>query len=177
VNPDGPWQMNQDNPENSKGESLMKIRCSIVMLLFAISLSACSSPLEQYGMRGGRGQGYRLLPYQCSPPGNASCHSETVMGKITKIAVEKFAEDMEPGIALNVIAGDGNPVHVHVGPLWFMEKRESDFREGDSVTIEGVCYHQDGKHYLIAGKMTHKDHTLNLRDAQGRPYWEHNSAR
>lgn len=83
---------------------------------------------------------------------------------------------MEPGIAFTLIESDGNPVHVHVGPLWFMEKRESDFQVGDTVTIEGLCYHKGDKHYLVAAKMTHKDHTLNLRDAQGRPYWEDKSA-
>jgi hypothetical protein len=151
---------------------ILKIWCGIVMLLSMTFLSACSSPLEQYGMRGGRGQGFRLCPYQCSAPENVPCRSGTITGKITKISIEKFAEDMEPGIALNVIDGDGNQMHVHVGPLWFMEKRESDFQIGDTVTIQGLCYHKDGKHYLIAAKMTHKDHTLNLRDAQGRPDWE-----
>jgi len=150
----------------------MKISLWIVGFIGMAFLCACSSPLEQYGMRGGRGQGYRLCPYQCSAPEKAQCRSGTITGKITKIFVEKFAEDMESGIAFNVLEADGNQVHVHVGPLWFMEKRESDFQAGDTVTIEGLCYHKDGKHYLIAAKMTHKDHTLNLRDTQGRPYWE-----
>ncbi|MCK9376507.1 MAG: hypothetical protein M0P73_10190 [Syntrophobacterales bacterium] len=154
----------------------MKISLWIVGFLAMACVCACSSPLEQYGMRGGRGQGFRVCPYQCSAPANAQCRSAAITGKITKIVVEKFAEDMEPGIAFNVIEADGNQVHVHVGPLRFMEKRESDFKVGDTVTIEGLCYHRDGKHYLIAAKMTHNDHTLNLRDSQGRPYWEDNSA-
>jgi hypothetical protein len=158
-------------------DALMKNRCAILAFLSMTVLSACASPLEQYGMRGGRGQGYRLCPYQCSVPENVPCRSGTITGKITKISIEKFAEDMDPGIAFNVVGANGNPVHVHVGPLWFMEKRESDFKVGDRVTVSGVCYRQDGKHYLIAAKMTHNAHTLNLRDAQLRPYWEDNLAK
>jgi hypothetical protein len=55
-----------------------------------------------------------------------TCRSGTITGKITKIFIEKFAEDMEPGIAFTLLTADGNQVHVHVAPLWFMEKRESD---------------------------------------------------
>ncbi len=153
----------------------MKISLWIGVVLATACVCACSSPLEQYGMRGGRGQGFRLCPYQCSAPANASCRSGTITGKITEISIEKFAEDAEPGVAFKVMDGDSNPVHVHVGPLWFMEKRESDFKAGDTVTIQGLCYHQNGKHYLIAAQMTHNDHTLNLRDSQGRPCWEDNS--
>jgi hypothetical protein len=150
----------------------MTIRCCLVVFLAMTFFSSCSGPLEQYGIRGGKGQGYRLSPYQCSAPETAHCGSETITGKIIKVFIEKIADDMEPGIAFDVIGSDGNRVHVHVGPLWFMEKRESDFKIGDTVSIEGVCYHQDGRHYLIAAKMTHKNHTLNLRDARGIPYWD-----
>ena len=154
----------------------MKISLWMVLFLTMVFLCACSSSLHKYGRMGGRGQGFRLSPYQCSVPENASCCSGAVTGKITKIIVEKFAEDLEPGIAFNVMTGNGNQMHVHMGPLWFMEKRESDFREGDTLTIKGLCHHQGGKQYLISTKMTHKDHTLNLRDSQGRPSWEHNFA-
>ncbi|MDD2903217.1 MAG: hypothetical protein PHU44_12360 [Syntrophales bacterium] len=154
----------------------MKTSLWIVILVALTSLWACSSPLEHYGRVGGRGQGFRVCPYECSAPKNFTCRSGTITGKITKISIEQFAEDMEPGIAFTILTGDGNQAHVHVGPLWFMEKRESDFQEGDTVTIEGLCYHKNDRQYLIAVKMTHKDHTLNLRDSQGRPYWGDNPA-
>ena len=154
----------------------MKNSLWISVLVALACLSACSSPLEHYGRVGGRGQGFRVCPYECSAPKNTTCRAGTITGKITKIAVEKFAEDMEPGIAFTILTKDGSHTHVHVGPLWFMEKRESDFKEGDTVTIEGLCYHQGGQQYLIATQMTHKNHTLKLRDSQGRPYWENNPA-
>jgi len=151
---------------------------SVILAFLSITvLIACSHPLQQYGVRGGRGHGYRLCPYQCPVPESVSCRPGTITGKITNISIEKFAEDMEPGIGFNVMEADGNPVHVHVGPLWFLEQRESDFQLGDMVTIEGLCYHKAGKQYLVAAKMTHNAHTLKLRDAQGRPYWEDNLAR
>jgi hypothetical protein len=154
----------------------MKIQCTIAGIIFMTLFSACSGPLEEYGMRGGKGQGFRLAPYQCTVPENVACRSGSITGKITRVSIEKFSEDMEPGIAFNLIDHDGNPMHVHVGPLRFMEKEESDFKVGEKVTIEGSCYHQSGKHYIIAARMSHKNHTINLRDPQGRPYWENTTA-
>ncbi len=147
----------------------MKAYAWIIVVIWLACVCACSSSLEQYGRMGGRGQGFRLQPYKCSAPASLPCPPGITTGKITRIAVENFAEDPEPGIALDMISCDGEPVHVHVSPLQFMEKRESDFRPGDTVTLQGVCYHQGDMHYLIATKMTHKDHTVDLCNPARRP--------
>jgi len=148
---------------------------SLVML--SGFLIACSGSLQehgylqQYGYRGGRGQGFRLYPYRVSQEVHA-CVSGKISGRITRLRVETFSLDMEPGLAVDVQTPDRGLVHVHLGPLWFLERQEADLKPGDEVTIQGFCYKVAGEERLIAGEVKHKDHTLVLRDPQGHPYWE-----
>lgn len=148
---------------------------SIVILLGF--LMACSgslkeqSYLQQYGSKGGKGQGYRMLPYRVSHEVHA-CVQEKINGRITRLQAETFSLDMEPGLGMDVQTPDMGLVHVHLGPLWFLDRRETDLKPGDEVAIQVFCYTSEGQERLLAGEITHKDHTLKLRDPQGTPYWE-----
>ena len=147
------------------------------LVFLACFLAACSIPLQeqdylhQYGYKGGRGQGYRMLPYQVAQEVH-TCAPGKISGRITRLRVESFSSDMEPGLAVEVQTPDRGLVHVHLGPLWFLERQEADLKPGDEVTIQGFCYKLAGQERLLAGEVAHKDHTLKLRDAQGTPYWE-----
>ncbi|MHC1744268.1 MAG: hypothetical protein AB9873_14700 [Syntrophobacteraceae bacterium] len=101
-----------------------------------------------------------------------TCIMGKINGRITDLRVETFSADMEPGLALEVQTQDRGLVHVHLGPLWFLERQEADLKPGDDVLIQGFCYELAGRQRLLAGELTHKDHTLRLRDLQGIPYWE-----
>ncbi len=146
-------------------------------LTMAFILAACSAPLQEhsylqeYGYQGGRGQGFRMLPYRVSQEVHA-CVTGKISGNIARLRVETFSQDMEPGLAMDVQTPDKGLVHVHLGPLWFLERQEADLKPGDEVTIQGFCYKLAGQERLLAGEVTHKDHTLRLRDTQGNPYWE-----
>ena len=129
------------------------------------------SYLQQYGYRGGRGQGYRMQPYRVAQEIH-SCIKGKIDGRITRLRAETFSLDMEPGLAMDVQTPDRGLVHVHLGPLWFLERQETDLKSGDEVTIQAFCYKLEGQERLLAGKIKHKDHTLVLRDPQGHPYWE-----
>ena len=147
------------------------------LVILAGCLMACSAPLQehsylqQYGYRGGRGQGFRLYPYRVSQEVHA-CVPGKISGRIARLRVETFSLDMEPGLAMEVQTPDRGLVHVHLGPLWFLERQETDLKPGDEVTVQGFCYKLAGQERLLAGEVTHKDHTLVLRDPQGTPYWE-----
>ena len=150
--------------------------------LFSIVLLGCfvmacngslkeQSYLQQYGYQGGRGQGYRMQPYQVAQEVH-SCIKGKINGRIICLRVESFSLDMEPGLAMDVQTPDRGLVHVHSGPLWFLERQETDLKPGDEVTIQAFCYKLEGQERLLAGEIKHKDHTLVLRDLQGTPYWE-----
>jgi len=147
------------------------------LIILAGFLMACTSPLQEhgylqeYGSVGGRGQGFRLLPYRCPQEVNA-CVAGKISGRIMRLRVVTFSLDMDPGLALDVQTPDRGLVHVHLGPLWFLERQDPDLKPGDEVTIQGFCYKLAGQERLLAGEVVYQDHTLRLRDAQGNPYWE-----
>jgi len=149
----------------------------LIMVVLLGLLMACSgtlheqSYLQKYSYKGGRSQGFRNTPYQVSQEDHA-CVSGKISGRITRLRVESLSPDIEPGLAVDVQTPDRGLVHVHLGPLWFLEKREADLKPGDEVTIQGFCYNLAGKERLLASEVTHKDHSLSLRDPQGIPYWE-----
>lgn len=122
---------------------------------------------------GGRGQGFRPCPY--SPyicPMKDTCKPGAISGKVVKVITENLEEGMHPGMAVMVHTTDQGDVHVHLGPVWFLERQDFELQPGDEVSAQGVCESAEGKHRLIAYELTKGDHTLHLRDAQGQPNWE-----
>jgi hypothetical protein len=155
----------------------MKHRWLLITVVLLSFLMACSgtlheqSYLQKYSYKGGRGQGFSTHPYRVSQEGH-SCFFGEVSGRITRLRVETFSPDIEPGLAVDVQAPDRGLVHVHLGPLWFLEKREADLKPGDEVTIKAFCYKLAGKERLLAAEVKHRGHTIELCDPKGIPYWE-----
>jgi hypothetical protein len=139
-----------------------------IIVLLGCFLMACNGYLGQYGSAGGRG---RKLPYHVSHEVH-TCVQGKISGHITRLKPETFSLDMEPGLAMEVQTPDQGLVHIHLGPLWFLERQEHDLKPGDEVTIQVFCYTLAGKERLLAGEVKHKDHTIVLRDPQGQPYWD-----
>ena len=117
----------------------------ISIVLLSGFLVACSTPLQdrsylqEYGYRGGKCQGFRLAPYQVSREVHA-CMTGKISGRITYLRVETFSPDVEPRLAMDVQTIGLGLVHVHLGPLWFIERQETDLKPGDEVTVQGFCY-------------------------------------
>ncbi len=122
----------------------------------------------------GRGQGFRpcpYTPYLC--PVKTACQPFEEDGKVTQVLTETLESTMHPGMALLLDTRTRGPVHVHLGPVWYLERQEFELRPGDEVRITGMCEQaKDGKTAVIAYELTRGEYTLHLRDSQGRPHWE-----
>lgn len=124
----------------------------------------------------GRGQGFRACPYtpyMC--PVSATCVAFEEAGKVVRTLTESLGPDMYPGMAVVVETKTRGKVHVHLGPVWFLERQEFELKPGDEVRIKGVCEKpaEGTRHQaVVAYELTKGDFVLLLRDAQGRPYWE-----
>jgi hypothetical protein len=146
------------------------------VIILSGALMGCAGPkqektyLQAYGYQGGRGQGFVAAPFRVSQEGHA-CVSGKVSGRITRLRVESLSPDLEPGLAVAVQTADQGLVHVHVGPLAFLQKREADLKPGDEVAIQALCYDLAGKERLIASQIEHKGQALKLSDAEGTPFW------
>ena len=154
----------------------MEHRRLLGLVALACFLAACSAPLQeqdylhQYGYKGGA-RGWHTFPYRVSQDVH-TCVQGKISGRITRLRAETFSQDMEPGLGMDVQTPDRGLVHVHLGPLWFLDRQETDLKPGEEVTIQAFCYKLEGQERVLAGEIKHKDHTLVLRDPQGRPYWD-----
>lgn len=136
--------------------------------LCLLVLGAANSALSQ-----GRGQGFRpcpYTPYLC--PVAHTCKAFDDSGKVVQVLTETLEDSMHPGMAVVVDTKTQGRVHVHLGPVWYLERQEFEVKPGDEVGIKGMCDKKDEKMKVIAYELTKGDYLLHLRDSQGRPNWE-----
>jgi len=139
-----------------------------------LGLLVWCSVLECPSWSQGRGQGFRSCPYSpylCSVKDVCKPFDEN--GKVVQVLTESLEDDMHPGMAVVVDTKTQGQVHVHLGPVWYLERQEFELKSGDEVRVKGMCEKgKDGKLQVIAIELTKGDYALLLRDSQGRPNWE-----
>jgi len=142
-----------------------------LMALLIVALGLPPAALSQ-----GRGQGFRTCPYtayQCpATPVKGVCRPLTITGKVIQVVTETLQDKMHPGMAILIDSKDKGRVRVHLGPVWYLERQEFDFKPGQEVQVKGVCLGEKGETRLIAAQVIVGDSVLLLRDQQGRPMWE-----
>jgi hypothetical protein len=132
-------------------------------------LGACASVqkqgyLQEYGFQGGRGQGFRGQPYKADCEVH-TCAPGKISGRISRLRVETFEQGMDPFLAVEVQTPDRGLVHVHLGPVWFLERQEADLKPGDQVIMHGFCQTLAGRERLLAAEVVYKGQTLQLQDS------------
>ncbi|MBM4273037.1 MAG: hypothetical protein FJ134_01025 [Deltaproteobacteria bacterium] len=121
----------------------------------------------------GRGQGFRTCPYTAYVcPVKAVCKPFDESGKVARVLTETLEEGMYPGMAVVMDTKTRGQVHVHLAPIWYLERQEFELKPGDEVRVKGMCETTAGKLTVVAYELTRGDYVLHLRDAQGRPNWE-----
>ncbi len=142
-----------------------------ITLLIIITWGLC---LTAPAWTQGRGQGFRpcpYTPYTC--PVKATCKPFEESGNVVQVLTETLEDAMQPGMAVVMDTKTGGRVHVHLGPVWYLERQEFELKPGDEVRVKGMCEKEkDGKLRVIAYELTKGDYVLSLRDSQGRPNWE-----
>jgi hypothetical protein len=90
-----------------------------------------------------------------------------------QVLTETLEDAMHPGMALVMDTKTRGRVHVHLGPVWYLERQEFELKPEDEVRVKGTCeLEKNGKLRVIAYELTKGDYVLSLRDSQGRPNWE-----
>ncbi len=140
-----------------------------LMVLAILCLSSASPAWPQ-----GRGQGFRACPYnpyRC--PVKAVCKPFDESGRVVQVFSESLKDTMQPGMAVLLDTKNRGLVHVHLGPVWYLERQAFELKPGDQVQVRGMCEKaQSGKLEVVAYELIKGDHVLSLRDSQGRPHWE-----
>jgi diadenosine tetraphosphate (Ap4A) HIT family hydrolase len=103
----------------------------------------------------------------------ATCKSFEENGQVVQVFTESLEDTMQPGMAVLMNTKTRGQVHVHLGPVWYLERQEFELKPGDEVKVKGMCEQETGaKKEIIAYELSKGDYVLSLRDSQGRPNWE-----
>lgn len=95
----------------------------------------------------------------------------TLTGTIDAVGTFVPAEEAEPGLMLELRAGD-ETVAVHAAPLRYLREVGVRFDFGESLSVEGRWAEIDGRRVLLAQAVTRGETRIVLRDAAtGRPAW------
>lgn len=145
----------------------------VLVVVVAILMLGLGGLMPVPAQAQGRGQGFRPCPYRpYDCPLTGICKPMKISGKINRIFTETLAEDMYPGMALILETQDKGRIHVHLGPVWFLERQEFALQPGQEATIQGICVEEGKTTRLVAARLETGDHVLVLRDLEGRPVWE-----
>jgi hypothetical protein len=92
---------------------------------------------------------------------------------VVQIFSESLEDTMQPGMAVLLDTKKRGRVHVHLGPVWYLERQEFELKPGDEVQVKGMCEKvTGGKLEVVAYELIKGGYVLSLRDSQGRPNWE-----
>jgi len=96
---------------------------------------------------------------------------ETVTGVVTAVdTVTGRRNRQHQGIHVQMMA-NGEPLTVHLGPLFYLQQQQVRVQAGDSLTVRGSRVTMRGEPSMIATKLTKQDQIWTLRDEQGFPRW------
>lgn len=96
---------------------------------------------------------------------------EEVQGTVMKVEQINPEKGMSAGLHLMVSTANQEQISVHLGPVWFLDKQEMNFANGDAITITGSRIVYENHPAIIALEITKGTHVLLLRDRKGFPQW------
>jgi len=95
---------------------------------------------------------------------------ETLTGSI--VAVERIVPESKMSYGLHLkLKTEKGVVSVHLGPTWYLDNQEIQFKEGDKVVVEGSRITFNSAPAIIAIYVEKDDQVLKLRDPSGYPVW------
>jgi hypothetical protein len=99
---------------------------------------------------------------------------ETASGEVA--AVGKYTPSGKPDGVRFTLKTDQGPIEVILGRGSYVEQQGLKFEPRDKVTVKGSRVAVAGKATIIAAEVTKGEKTLKLRDANGMPVWNRQSA-
>ena len=98
---------------------------------------------------------------------------KTIQGVVT--VVGKFARTGLDGdkLLLKVQADNGETYNVFAGPLDYVSKQDFYAVNGDRVNVTGAPVQAGQYSVILASRISKDGQTLQLRDKDGKPLWEH----
>lgn len=105
---------------------------------------------------------------------------ETFTGEVIIVETVIPMKGMSPGVHLAIYTNDKKTISVHLGPVWFIERLDTQIRKGDKIEVTGSMVimnievkpgEMKAEHILLAARVKKGDMILELRDITGEPVW------
>lgn len=96
---------------------------------------------------------------------------ETINGRVTNVDRFTPMSGMSEGVMLHVKT-DNQTYDCHLGPAWFIERQQGQFKDGDDVRVIGSRVEIAGKPCIMACEVRRGDRMMILRDHDGLPQWD-----
>ena len=139
------------------------IRLSVILTVLTSTVVIAQNELNGWGKNSNYNRKYDTKTFT------------EIKGEITKIEQFVHVRGMSPGIHIMIKTGV-DTVSVHLGPKWFMDKQNAQFKfvTGDKVEVKGSKVTIGRNPVIIAREITKGGNTLKLRDEKGIPEWAGN---
>lgn len=94
-----------------------------------------------------------------------------VTGTIEKIE-QVTPKDGKDQIYFQLRQSKGHTLTVWVGPAWYYDNQNIQFKKGEEVTVTGSMANVDEKDLLVASEIDRDGLILRMRGDDGNPVWE-----
>jgi len=115
----------------------------------------------------GRGGPYVISPYDIKV-----WKPFDEIGKATQVLTENQGSDSYDSMAVMLDDDTPREILVHLGPVWYLERRGFELFPGDVTEVKGISKtEKNGRLSVVAYELIKGDEVLVLRDFEGWPVW------
>lgn len=147
---------------------MRRIATRSLVLMMVLALLPAGAAMARDGLQGRGSGGWGAgLPYgRLYDPATVL----PLKGEVVWIKKLVPAEGMADGLHLLLKTRDES-IPVHLGPLWYLERQDFFFEQGDVIEVTGSRVIFEGMPALMAVEIKKTDKVLLLREASGFPLW------
>lgn len=101
--------------------------------------------------------------------------TETLTGTIAAVDAPEDDKAMARGTIISLrVDGDpdSEPIAVHMGPAWFINREFKPFKAGEAITVTGSHSTYKDEDIFVAALLERGKNRYRLRDEQGVPAWD-----
>ncbi len=98
---------------------------------------------------------------------------QTIQGTVLGVGKFEPGETGREGLRLRIRTDTGEVMTIYAGPLDYVSKQDFYVVAGDQISVVGALVPVDSRSVFLATQVTRDGQTLQLRESNGEPLWQH----